>query len=195
MHPPKRLILASASPRRRDILAQAGLSAEIFTGAGDTPIECPPVDPGEFVRVMAEQKSRDACRALHNPPDAIVLTADTVVYGGGRILGKPHDEGEAHAMLRLLSGTSHQVLTGVVLRDCGTGAVRSFAEVTDVYFRPLTDEEILSYIRRERPFDKAGAYGIQEGACLFVERIEGDYLNVVGLPVCRVVKQLRTLVP
>lgn len=191
----KRLILASASPRRRDILAQAGLAAEIFTGAGDTPLANPPADPAEFVRVMAEQKNRDACRALGNPPDAVVLTADTVVYGGGRILGKPRDEAEAHAMLRALSGTSHQVLTGVMLRDCGTGAERSFAEVTDVFFRPLTDEEILSYVRRERPFDKAGSYGIQEGACLFVERIEGDYLNVVGLPVCRVAKELRSLVP
>lgn len=113
----------------------------------------------------------------------IVVAADTVVYCGGRILGKPHSRQEAAEMLRLLSGRSHQVITGLtVLTD---EAVRSVAEVTEVFFRPLTDREIESYIDSGDPMDKAGAYGIQGRGALFVEKINGDYYNVMGLPLCR----------
>ena len=126
---------------------------------------------------------------------AVVLSADTIVVSPKeRVpLGKPKDPADAVRMLRLLSGDAHEVITGVMLRRVDTGAVRLFAEVTRVFFRPLGDDEFRAYVASGDPLDKAGAYGIQSGACGFVRRIEGDYCNVVGLPVCKVMEELALL--
>ena len=119
----------------------------------------------------------------------VLVTADTVVVLGGRVLGKPHSREEAVAMLGSLSGRSHQVYTGVCLRD--SNALHSFTERTDVHFKALTDEEIAYYVDTYRPYDKAGAYGIQEWIGMVgIERIEGCYYNVMGLPVARLYKEL-----
>jgi septum formation protein len=134
-------------------------------------------------------------KALATPRQAgdVVIAADTIVVCDDVILGKPVDEKEAFRMLKMLSGRSHQVMTGLtVLQD---GRTSSVTEVTDVYFRELTDGEIARYVASGDPMDKAGAYGIQNGAALFVEKLCGDYYNVMGLPVCRLVKVLRQHVP
>jgi septum formation protein len=123
----------------------------------------------------------------------VVVAADTIVVCEGNVLGKPHDAAEAKEMLRLLSGRDHQVMTGMtVLRGDNAAVV---TEVTDLHFRILTDKEIDAYIASGEPMDKAGAYGIQGGAALFCQRLEGDYYNVMGLPVCRLTQILRELAP
>ncbi len=181
------LILASASPRRRELLANLGLSFAVIPAKGP---EKPPAgaDAGQTARALAEAKAREVA-ADH--PGAVVIGADTVVEADGALLGKPRDEEDAARMLRLLSGREHRVYTGVaVIRD---GTVLSRWEATRVFFRPLTDREIAAYIATGEPMDKAGAYGYQGLASLFVERIEGDYFNVVGLPLCGLGRMLDEL--
>ena len=182
------LILASQSPRRRELL---GLFRRPFTvqvadideTMDDT---LPPFD--EVARV-----SRAKAQAIPREEDDIVVAADTIVVCAGRTLGKPRSEAEAREMLRLLSGRDHQVMTGMtVLR--GDRAV-TCTEVTDIHFRELSDKEIESYIATGEPMDKAGSYGIQGGAALFAERMVGDYYNVMGLPVCRLYQILAELAP
>ena len=182
------LILASQSPRRRELL---GLFRRPFTvqvadideTMDDT---LPPYD--EVVRV-----SRAKAEAISREKDDIVVAADTIVGCAGQTLGKPRTEAEAAQMLRLLSGRDHQVMTGMtVLR--GDRAV-TCTEVTDIHFRELSDKEIESYIATGEPMDKAGSYGIQGGAALFAERMVGDYYNVMGLPVCRRYQILAELAP
>ena len=123
----------------------------------------------------------------------MVIAADTIVVCDGKILGKPADEADAFRMLRLLSGKDHQVMTGLTVLRGGTATVCT--EVTNIHFRALSDREIAAYIRTGEPMDKAGSYGIQGGAALFVEGINGDYFNVVGLPVCRLGQILREIAP
>ena len=124
-------------------------------------------------------------------PDEVLLTADTVVVDGDRILGKPRDEGDAHAMLRELSGHTHQVITGVTLAS--DKGMQTFSEVTEVEFAELTDDEISYYVEKYRPLDKAGAYGIQGHGALLIEGICGDYYSVMGLPVAPLGVMLRKL--
>jgi septum formation protein len=133
--------------------------------------------------------SRNKACAVDRASDDIVIGADTIVVCDGVILGKPKNEADAFRMLSMLSGRTHQVMTGVTVLQ-GEKSV-SFTEITDVCFRKLTEKEINDYIRSKDPMDKAGAYGIQSGACLFVEKIAGDYYNVVGLPVCHLSQVLR----
>ena len=182
------LILASQSPRRRELL---GLFRRPFTvqvadideTMDDT---LPPYN--EVARV-----SRAKAEAIAREKDDIVVAADTIVVCAGQTLGKPRTEAEAAQMLRLLSGRDHQVMTGMtVLR--GDRAV-TCTEVTDIHFRELSDKEIESYIATGEPMDKAGSYGIQGGAALFAERMVGDYYNVMGLPVCRLYQILAELAP
>jgi septum formation protein len=137
--------------------------------------------------------SRLKALAILREDDDVLIAADTIVVCQGRILGKPHDEAEAYAMLRLLSGRDHQVMTGVTVLCGDKEAV--FTEVTDLHFRDLSDKEILRYVQTGEPMDKAGAYGIQGGAALFCQRMEGDYYNVMGLPVCHLGQVLRELAP
>ena len=182
------LILASQSPRRRELLGLFRRPfvirvADIDEAMDDT---LPPFD--EVARV-----SRAKAQAIPREEDDIVVAADTIVVCAGRTLGKPRSEAEAREMLRLLSGRDHQVMTGMtVLR--GEKAV-SCTEVTDIHFRELSDKEIESYIATGEPMDKAGSYGIQGGAALFAQRMVGDYYNVMGLPVCRLYEILSQLAP
>ena len=179
------LILASASPRRRQLMETLGLPFRIIPAPGP---EVPPdeAEAGRTAWYLSQQKARQVAEAH---PEALVIGADTGVGVNGMILGKPRDEADARRMLRLLSGREHQVYTGVSLVRYGVyPTVQSYNDtrmaVTKVFFRELTDAEIDSYVATGEPMDKAGAYGYQGRAGLFVERIEGDYYNVVGLPLC-----------
>ena len=182
------LILASQSPRRRELLGLFRRPFVIRVADIDETMDenLPPFD--EVARV-----SRAKAQAIPREEDDIVVAADTIVVCAGRTLGKPRSEAEAREMLRLLSGRDHQVMTGMtVLR--GEKAV-SCTEVTDIHFRELSDKEIESYIATGEPMDKAGSYGIQGGAALFAQRMVGDYYNVMGLPVCRLYEILSQLAP
>lgn len=205
------VILASQSPRRHELLTLAGIPHKIFvSGADEGSVDYVPGHPEEFVTAAAELKNAAVRKALAGLRDAdllnydltraeadnaVILSADTIVYSdvSRTIFGKPGSERGAFDMLRELSGRAHRVITGVVLYDTATGRTARFAESTDVYFRPLDESEIENYIRVHHPLDKAGAYGIQDGACVFVEKLAGDYYNVVGLPVCRVYTELNRL--
>ena len=184
-----KLILASASPRRHEILSLAGLDHEIRpSDADESSVQYLPHHPEEYVTALAR------CKAEAVPANAeeIILSADTIVYvpETDEILGKPKNRDDAFRMLSLLSGNTHKVITGVCLAD-NSGILDGFAVISDVHFRELSDEEIFSYIDRCKPFDKAGAYGIQEGACHFVDSTSGDYYNIVGLPISPVYTKLR----
>ena len=182
------LILASASPRRQELLKLFGIPFSVRAADIDETMDPqkPPFD--EVARV-----SRLKALAVPAGPDDVVIAADTIVVCEGRVLGKPHSEAEAHEMLRLLSGRDHQVMTGCTISH---GALcETFTEVTDLHFRPLREREISRYVASGEPMDKAGSYGIQGGAALFCQRMEGDYYNVMGLPVCRLGEVLRKLVP
>ncbi|MEW5320820.1 Maf family protein [Geobacillus thermoleovorans] len=185
---PPRFVLASRSPRRRQILELAGWPFDIQESQADETI-APGTTPDEAVQLLARRKVEAVAPSV---PDAYVLGADTIVVCDGRLLGKPRTKEEAFAMLRLLSGRTHDVWTGVAIATPHQ-PITSFAEKTAVTFWELDDEEIAAYIATGEPMDKAGAYGIQGRAALFVKRIEGDYLTVVGLPLSRTVRELRRL--
>lgn len=205
------VILASQSPRRHELLTLAGIAHTVFvSGADEGSVEYVPGQPEAYVHSTARLKGIAVRDALANPENvnlsniglseaelrsSVILSADTIVYSDETqtIFGKPGSEQGAFDMLRTLSGRPHRVITGVMLYDLSTRATSCFAESTEVHFRELSDDEIRNYIRVHRPMDKAGAYGIQDGACVFVEKLVGDYYNVVGLPVCRVYTALRNL--
>lgn len=184
------LILASASPRRRELLAACGLDfvlAEKF--------ECEEHYPADLaVEQVAEYLSQLKSNAYPNPLNNgdVLLTADTVVIVGNEILGKPKDDADATRMLQTLSGATHKVITGVTIRT--TDLVHSFSVESSVSFRELSEEEIAHYIKEYRPLDKAGAYGIQEWiGYVAIERIEGSFYNVMGLPVQRLYLELQNI--
>lgn len=182
------LILASASPRRQELLKLFGVPFAVRVADIDETMDPDRAPFDEVGRV-----SRAKALAVPRESDDVVIAADTIVVCEGRVLGKPHSEEEALEMLRLLSGRDHQVMTGcTILRG---DAAETFTEVTDLHFRPLTDREIRRYVDSGEPMDKAGSYGIQGGAALFCERMVGDYYNVMGLPVCRLGQVLRKIVP
>lgn len=195
----KQVILASASPRRDEILTLAGIEHIIITSDADEgSVKFEVGKPEEYAVATASIKNAAVCEKICESgsiTDALVLSADTIVYldDAPLPLGKPRNKTDAICTLRSLSGASHRVVTGVVLRDTGSGNVKKFAVSTRVYFRDLTDEEIESYVDSGEPMDKAGSYGIQGGACSFVSRIDGDYFNVVGLPICAVVEAMREM--
>ena len=174
-----KLILASQSPRRRDLLGQMGLEFTVISPQIDEDAFSDP-DPTALVRTLSREKALAVARA--QAEDALVIAADTVVVLDGQALGKPRDQAEAEAMLAALSGRSHAVYTGVTV--CRGDRAVTEAECTEVTFRALTAEEIRRYTATGEPMDKAGAYGIQGLGALLVEGIRGDYFNVVGLPVC-----------
>ena len=183
----RKLILASASPRRREILSNMGLNFQVHPACGEEKLETS--DPVEAVKALALQKAREVADKTGEP--ALVIGSDTVVASGNKILGKPHDKEEAFRMLKELQGASHMVYTGVAVIDTVTGEpLAHFAEGTKVSMYPMTDAWIQDYIETGEPMDKAGAYGIQGLASIFVERIEGDYYNVVGLPLCTLARML-----
>ena len=184
------LILASASPRRKELLAGLNIPFEVrlIDGLDET---YPSELPINEVPLYISQKKAAAYKA-NISPHTIVLTADTVVVCNEQILGKPIDEADARRMLQMLSGKTHRVITGVTLLVEGNS--KSFSVATDVTFKPLSATEIDYYIRTFKPFDKAGAYGIQEWiGYIGVTAINGSYFNVMGLPVQRIYEELHTL--
>jgi septum formation protein len=190
------LILASASPRRAELLRAAGFEFEVRPACADETVH-PGELPDRYVRRVAESKAQ---AVLPGAGDRPVIAADTVVVVDGRILGKPVDAEDAAAMLRALSGRRHQVLTGVTVAvrasDSGEpGGIRQLTsvETTDVDFAPLTEAEIRWYVASGEPADKAGAYAVQGLASRFARRVEGSYANVVGLPVALVYRMLAEL--
>ena len=183
----KRLILASGSPRRRELLDKFGIDYEILPAQGEESAP-PELTPGERVKALAAQKAEETAHRV-NDPTAVILAADTLVELDGEVLGKPGASERARAMLRALSGREHRVWSGVCIRE--GERILAESECTAVRFRTLSDAEIEAYIATGEPLDKAGAYGYQGLASLFVERIEGDFFNVMGLPVCRMGQMLR----
>ena len=191
------MLLASQSPRRRELLADAGFELEIVPAnidedrqAGEKPVEL-------VARLAAEKAESVRASLEYAPTDGLLLAADTIVWMGDEALGKPTDPADAARMLRELSGRTHHVSTGVCAMKLGADAspvaTASFVETTDVTFWDLSDEEIDAYVETGEPLDKAGAYGIQGAGRMLVQKIDGDYANVVGLPVSRLVRELAAI--
>lgn len=183
-----KIVLASASPRRRELMK---LITEDFTAIStdcDETLPCG-IAPLEASEYLAELKARAAAASC---PDSLVIGCDTTVICGGEILGKPCDERQCRAFLEQLSGRVHQVATGCCIIYGET--VRSFTVVTDVTFRELSDEDIRWYISTDEPYDKAGGYGIQGRGALLIEKIDGDFYNVVGLPVAKLNKFIKEII-
>ena len=194
----KRIVLASASPRRRELLSQIGVEFEVKPADGEERIIS--TEPSKVVEELSGQKAMFTAKALekengHVPEGCIVLGADTIVSYEGRILGKPSDKEDAIQMLSMLQGNTHQVYTGVtVLKEKqGSWKFHTFFECTDVIFYPVTREEIVEYVNSGDPMDKAGSYGIQGAWGAYVKGIRGDYNNVVGLPVARLIYETKKL--
>jgi len=183
------IVLASASPRRAELLESAGIPFRVAAGELDeTPL--PGEEPVAHVLRLAEEKARTvASREVGR----FFIGADTIVLAEGEIMGKPRDAADAARMLHKLSAATHEVITGFAVLDRSTGQLRRDAVSTRVIFKELSEAEITAYIATGCPFDKAGAYAIQGGAAYMVRGIEGSYTNVVGLPLCEVVEALQEL--
>lgn len=183
------IILASASPRRSELLESAGIRFQVVPGHIDeTPLPAEP--PIDHVLRLAAEKAREVARREEGE---FFIGADTIVLCDGEIMGKPCDAADAGRMLRKLSGIAHSVITGYAVYDAARDTLHSRSVETTVFFKELTDREISDYIATGCPMDKAGAYAIQGGAAHMVERIEGSYTNVVGLPLCEVMGTLRSI--
>lgn len=182
------LILASASPRRKELLSLFHIPFTVRVADIDETM-----DPSKSPFDEVARVSRLKAEAVPHQREDVVIAADTIVVCQGSVLGKPHCEAEAVEMLSMLSGRDHQVMTGCTVLAPGGSA--TFTEVTDLHFRPLSEAEIRRYVASGEPMDKAGAYGIQGGAALFCQRMVGDYYNVMGLPVCRLYETLKNLAP
>ena len=181
------IVLASGSPRRQELLRRIGIETfDVVVPHADE--RCPTgLSPRDTVAHIAGAKA-EAAKALTAPED-LVITADTMVFLGGKRLGKPRDASDALRMLTALAGNRHTVCTGVTLRQ--GDKYKCFTEATDVYFRPASERELRAYIASGEPMDKAGAYGVQGLGALLVERIDGDFFNVMGLPVLALSRALR----
>ncbi len=184
-----RIVLASASPRRLELLASAGIEFDVF--ASEIPEEPIPGEaPADFSVRLAKDKAVATAARVEG---RWFIGADTIVVCDGEIMGKPADEADAVRMLKKLSGVPHEVITGYAIYDKERDGFLCKTVVTKVFFKGLRDDEISAYVATGCPMDKAGAYAIQGGAAYMVERIDGSYTNVVGLPLCEVVEDLRTL--
>lgn len=184
----KPLILASASPRRKELLELVQIPFEIHVSEVEEKIE-EIASSADVVMSLAVQKAADVAQHY---PHAVVLGADTIVTYGSRMLGKPRSKAEAVETLRLLSGNTHEVYTGVAL--VSGDRIFPFYERTEVTFWELSEEEIQAYVETGEPLDKAGSYGIQGKGAALVKKIHGDYYSVVGLPVARIVRELRSFI-
>jgi septum formation protein len=183
----KKIILASGSPRRKELLEKIGLKFDVEPAdyAEDIPA-------GLTYREIAQKLSLEKAKAVAaNHTDAIIIGADTFGIFEGKILGKPHHAAQAKKMLTMLGGKSHTVMTGYTIIDSATGKTATGISETAVHFRRLSEEEIDAYIKTGEPLDKAGAYAIQGLGALLVDRIEGDYYNVIGLPLCPLMEDLK----
>ncbi|HBF76977.1 MAG TPA: septum formation inhibitor Maf [Clostridiaceae bacterium] len=185
-----KFVLASASPRRADILKKLGIDFEVIPSSFDEKSNIK--DVRELVKYLAEGKAKDVMSKT-DAADVIIVGADTVVYFDNKIIGKPKSEEEAFQILKMLNNKKHEVLTGICVIDKKSNKIITDYEVTNVFFNDLSDEEILSYIKTKEPFDKAGAYGIQGLGSLLVKRIEGCYFNVVGMPVTKLYMILKKM--
>lgn len=195
----KQIILASASPRRKELLEQIGMEFEIVVSNGKE--EYKSTVPEEIVKELALMKAEHAAMDLEHAErrlrNLVIIGADTIVVRDGEILGKPEDTEHAFRMLKNLQGREHQVYTGVALLEYEGGGekhVVSHAEETKVFVHAMEDEEIRRYISTGEPMDKAGAYGIQGRFAAYIDRIEGDYYNVVGLPAAYLYQQLKQMI-
>ena len=182
------LILASQSPRRKELLGLFRIPFIIRAADIDETMD-PSLPPEQEVARVSQAKAM----ATPHGEDDVVVAADTIVVCAGQVLGKPQDAADAFRMLKLLSGRDHQVMTGLTVLH--GQQVEVHTEITHIHFRELDDREIHAYIATGEPMDKAGSYGIQGGAALFAERLEGDYYNVMGLPVCRLGQILKKIAP
>ena len=186
----KKIVLASQSPRRHELLDMVGIRHEVITSDCDEHISY--TGPDDMVLKLSHLKAESVAEELKKQKeDAVVIGSDTIVYFDGQVLGKPEDPEDAYRMLSELSGNSHSVFTWVTLIDTATGKSESFYEETKVIFYDVTEEEIRDYIATGDPLDKAGSYGVQGRGAFLVKRIEGDYFTVVGLPVAHLVRVLR----
>lgn len=191
----KKIILASASPRRRELLAQIGIAYTVMPS--DAEEKSKSTVPEEMVKELSGQKARDIWENLSKEDrrESLVIGADTVVSLNGQIMGKPGDEEEAVRMLTALQGRSHQVYTGVTLlwqhEETGEMIEHSFFEKTEVLMFPMSETEIRAYVATGEPMDKAGAYGIQGQCAAYIQGINGDYNNVVGLPIGRLYQKIK----
>jgi len=183
----KQIILASASPRRKEILENAGIIFTVDPSDYEEDLRLD-MEPRRLARFLSREKARSVSK---RHPKAITIAADTFIIFRNHILGKPHTASEARKMLKLLNGKVHSVITGYTVMDPVKKKTASKAEETKVWFRKLTDMEINDYIRSGEPLDKAGAYAIQGLGAMIVKKIEGDYLNVVGLPLCSLIETLK----
>ncbi len=183
----KKIILASASPRRKEILGITGLKFSVCVSDYVEDLDLS-LRPRELARFLSRKKAEAVSGKYRN---ALIIAADTFIVFKDRILGKPHTDKEAEKMLTMLNGKAHAVITGFTIIDTATGKKLSRSVETKVYFKRLSKEEIRAYVRSKEPLDKAGAYAIQGLGAVFIEKIEGDYFNVVGLPLCAVTESLR----
>lgn len=199
-----KIILASASPRRKQLLEQIGLEFEIWKANGEERTEC--TEPSEVCMALSASKALEVASGIKtyneehsdiaSDQDLIIIGADTIVAIGNEILGKPKDDDDAKNMIRKLEGKAHSVYTGVTfvfMSSDGRVGKHSFFEKTDVFLYPISEEEIAEYVDTGDPLDKAGAYGIQGYFARFIKKIDGDYNNVVGLPVGRLYQELRSI--
>lgn len=185
------ITLASASPRRHDLLNKAGIPFTIGKGR-EVPEKVPPDMPVDDVALYLARLKAEAWRDVWEKSNQLVITADTIVAIDNIVLGKPNNREHALNMLETLSGRPHRVITGVVARNKNN--IVAFSDITTVHFKPLTREQIDYYINHYQPFDKAGAYGIQEWIGITgIERIDGSYFNVMGLPVSRLLDELENI--
>ena len=194
----RKIVLASASPRRRELLSQVGITFEVKPASGEERITS--TEPSKVVEELSFQKAMFNAHALEKEQaddlaDILIIGADTIVSYEGKILGKPSDPEAAVKMLSMLQGNTHQVYTGVtvLVREEENWKVHMFHECTDVIFYPVTQEEITEYVNSKDPMDKAGSYGIQGAWGAYVKGIRGDYNNVVGLPVARLIYETKKL--
>ena len=183
----KTIILASASPRRKELLEKIGLTFKVEPSNYEEQVHSG-LEPHEFAQKIALEKARTVA-SKHK--DGIVIAADTFIVFGGQILGKPHTKNEARKMLETINGKSHSVITGFSIIDTSKNKTLSKSVETKIYIRKLTPAEIDAYVKSEEPLDKAGAYAIQGLGAVFVEKIEGDYFNVIGLPLSALTEALK----
>ena len=183
----RRIILASTSPRRIDILSKTDLKFEIVAPEYDEEIHLD-LTPLELVKYLTQKKAESV---VYKYPDAIIISGDTIIALGEKVFGKPKTPERAKVMLTALSGTVHQVLTGFTILDTKNKKIVTEADVSNVYVKPVSEADIDAYIATGEPLDKAAAYAIQGEAHKFIEKIEGDYLSIMGLPLARVIEALK----
>ncbi len=185
----KQIILASVSPRRKELLEKAGIKFRVVDSHYQERLDLR-LTPRQLVQKLSLEKAKAVYQKFKQ---AIIIAADTLVVCDGKILGKPKDKKDAKKMLEFLSGKTHLILTGFTIIDGESNKTITKYEETKVYMRKISDQEISSYLETKEPYDKAGAYAIQEKGSIFIEKVEGDYLNAVGLPIFALTQELKKL--